>query len=156
MLDVSTIDTLKRLMRESMEKDFIFQDTISKDLETVWRRCAKLAVPNAVLAIRFKAINDRAVTSETIIRKSLDKTPWTISDIHGSGMSPHKIFPSASTVLNDVRHQAEVPLDKHIPGLRVPLGITGQPLPLLRGGQGLWKRSAAGQAKGEQQRIGKQ
>lgn len=65
-------------------------DTFSKDLETVWRRCAKLAVPNAVLAIRFGAINDRAVDPETIIRKSLDKTPWTVLDIHGAGISPPK------------------------------------------------------------------
>lgn len=65
-------------------------DTFSKDLETVWRRCAKLALPNAVLAIRFRAINDRAVDPETIIRKSLDKTPWTILDIHGTGILPLK------------------------------------------------------------------
>ncbi len=65
-------------------------DTFSKDLETVWRRCAKLAVPNAVLAIRFGAINDRAVDPETIIRKSLDKTPWRVLDIHGAGISPPK------------------------------------------------------------------
>lgn len=65
-------------------------DTFSKDLETVWRRCAKLAVPNAVLAIRFGAINDRAVDPETIIRKSLDETPWTVLDIHGAGISPPK------------------------------------------------------------------
>lgn len=58
----------------------------SNDLKKVWRRCGRIAGPNAIMAIRFGAINDRAVNPETIIRKSLDKTPWTILDIHGAGV----------------------------------------------------------------------
>ena len=42
-------------------------------------------------------------------------------------------------LFHDVGHQTQVPLDQHIPGLRIPLGVPAEVLPLLRGGQGLWK-----------------
>ena len=58
----------------------------SNDLKKVWRRCGRIAGPNAIMAIRFGAINDRAVNPQPIIRKSLDKTPWTLLDIHGAGV----------------------------------------------------------------------
>ena len=42
-------------------------------------------------------------------------------------------------LFHDMGHQAQVPLDQDVPGLRIPLGVPAEVLPLLRGGQGLWK-----------------
>ena len=69
---------------------------------------------------------------------------------------PNEIFPFALSVVNDVRHQSQVPLDQHLPCLRVPFGVLLQPLPFLGGGQGLGEGAAAGEAQGKQQRIGEQ
>lgn len=49
--------------------------------------------------------------------------------------------------LDDVGHQAQVPLDEYIPGLLISLGVAAEIFPLLCGGQRLWKRPAAGQAE---------
>ena len=49
--------------------------------------------------------------------------------------------------LDDVGHQAQVPLDEYIPGLLISLGVAAEIFPLLCGGQWLWKRPAAGQAE---------
>jgi len=65
-------------------------DVFSKDLEKIWRRCARLAVPKAILAIRFGAINNRVVDPEMVIRKSLAKTPWTILSIRNAGVASSK------------------------------------------------------------------
>ena len=59
-------------------------------------------------------------------------------------------------LLHDVGYQPEIPLNEHVPGGLVPLGPPAEIFLLLAGGQGLWKRPAAGQAQGEQQRVGKE
>lgn len=69
---------------------------------------------------------------------------------------PNEIFPFALPVVNNMCHQSQIPFNEHLPGLRVPLGILFQPLPLLSGGQGLGEGPAAGEAQGKQQRIGEQ
>ena len=55
-----------------------------------------------------------------------------------------------------MRHQPQIPLNQHLPGLRIPPGVLFQPLPLLGSGQGFGKGPAAGEAQGKQQRVGKQ
>ena len=40
-------------------------------------------------------------------------------------------------LLHDMGHQAEIPLDEHVPGVLVPLAPAAEILPLLGGGQGL-------------------
>ena len=59
-------------------------------------------------------------------------------------------------LLNDVGHQAEISLDEDIPGLLVALGVVLKVLPLLGGGERLWKGTASGEAQGKQQGIGEQ
>lgn len=61
-------------------------DTFAKELRKVWTRCSELVIPNGVLAIRFGAINDRAVDPEEIIRLSLERTHWNILNIQKAGI----------------------------------------------------------------------
>ena len=64
------------------------KETFIKELEKVWYMCSRIATQNAILAIRFGAINDRVVDPRKIILNSLKNTPWRVIEISNSGIPP--------------------------------------------------------------------
>lgn len=81
--------------------------TFSQDLRKVWKRCSSFAVPNAILAIRFGAINDRAIDPEELIKNSLSKTPWRILSIHGAGI-PSPKSRQANTFMPENQQKSQI------------------------------------------------
>jgi hypothetical protein len=62
-------------------------DDFAADLGRVWRRIGKHAAPDARMIIRFGAINDRPVEPASIIRDSMEGTPWRVAYTRKAGVS---------------------------------------------------------------------
>lgn len=63
-------------------------DTFVNELKMVWRNSAAISHQGTTLAIRFGAINDRVVSPQEVITRSLHGTPWAITSIKPAGSPP--------------------------------------------------------------------
>jgi hypothetical protein len=59
------------------------------DLRRVWKNAAEVSHQDARLVFRFGAINDRRVDPRTIIKSSLEDTPWRLTNLVNAGNAGH-------------------------------------------------------------------
>jgi hypothetical protein len=62
-------------------------EKFAADLAKVWNRLADQAASDARMIVRFGAINDRPVDPVSIIRQSLQQTPWRVVHMRDAGLS---------------------------------------------------------------------
>ena len=65
------------------------RDEFVSELSTVWKRVKEVSLPDVTMVVRFGAINDRAVDSLDLLRKSLDAAGWSISEVVPAGTAGH-------------------------------------------------------------------
>ena len=64
-------------------------EEFSKGLSNVWRNCAAVSKLDCRMIIRFGAINDREIDALALLKQSLSKTGWRITNCRKAGSASH-------------------------------------------------------------------